>query len=197
MYFRNVRKIHARIDSKGIFGSSRVWHYRLLNKAELIDMDTPTKVLGLNMVRWTLSGFIWLVNWNLNLQWLTFKDAEILEFTRHSAEEETQVFRDVVVYLCAAWISTPNTITFERAENTCLSLTVCACSVTLVMSNFLHPMHCSPLGSWIHGILQTRILEWVAMLYSVESSPPRDQTCNSCIAGGFLTAEPPGRPTFP
>lgn len=43
--------MHARIDSKGIFGPSQVRHYRLLNKAEFIDMDTPTKVLGLNMVR--------------------------------------------------------------------------------------------------------------------------------------------------
>ena len=145
-----------------------------------------------NFKRLYLTGYL-----KLELAMAYCSKTQILEFTWHSAEEEIQVFRDVVVYLCASWISTPNTITFERAENTCLSLTVCACSVTLVMSNFLHHMYCSPLGSWIRRILQTRILEWVAMLYSMESSPPRDRTCNSCIAGRFLTAEPPGRPAFP
>ena len=42
-------------------------------------------------------------------------------------------------------------------------------------------------GSSIHGILQVRILEWVAILFSRESSQPRDQTWVSCIAGRFFT----------
>ena len=37
------------------------------------------------------------------------------------------------------------------------------------------------------GILQARILEWVAMPSSRESSQPRDQTQVSRIAGGFFT----------
>ena len=36
------------------------------------------------------------------------------------------------------------------------------------------PMDCSLLGSTVHGILQARILEWVAMPSSRESSGPRD-----------------------
>ena len=48
-------------------------------------------------------------------------------------------------------------------------------------------MDCSPLGSSVHGILQARILEWVAISFSRESSQPRDQTQVSCIAGGFFT----------
>ena len=39
-----------------------------------------------------------------------------------------------------------------------------------------NPMDCSPPGSSIHGILQTRILEWVAISFSRESSQPRDRT---------------------
>jgi len=35
---------------------------------------------------------------------------------------------------------------------------------------------CSLLGSSVHGIFQARILEWVAMPFSREFSPPRDQT---------------------
>ena len=47
-------------------------------------------------------------------------------------------------------------------------------------------MDCSPLDSSVHGILQTRILEWVAIPSSRGSSWLRDQTCVSCIAGGFF-----------
>ena len=48
-------------------------------------------------------------------------------------------------------------------------------------------MNCSPSDSFIHGILQARILEWVAISSSRSSSWPRDQTWVSCIAGGFFT----------
>ena len=42
-------------------------------------------------------------------------------------------------------------------------------------------------GSSVHGILQARILEWVAMPFSRRSSPPWDQTQVSGIVGGFFT----------
>ena len=41
-------------------------------------------------------------------------------------------------------------------------------------------------GSCVHGILQARILEWVAMPSSRESSQPRDRNLVSHIAGGFF-----------
>ena len=48
------------------------------------------------------------------------------------------------------------------------------------------PMDCSLPGSSVHGILQARILEWVAIFFSRGSSRPRDQTQVSRIAGrGF------------
>ena len=49
------------------------------------------------------------------------------------------------------------------------------------------PMNCRPQNSSVHGILQRRILEWVAIPFSRESSQPRGQTQVSCIAGGFFT----------
>ena len=55
-------------------------------------------------------------------------------------------------------------------------------------------MDCSLTGSLAHGILQARILEWVAMPSSRGSFGPRDQTRVSCIAGIFFTAELPGKP---
>ena len=49
------------------------------------------------------------------------------------------------------------------------------------------PMDCSPPGSSVHGILQARILEWVSISSSRGSSPPRDRTWVSCIAGQLFT----------
>ena len=45
------------------------------------------------------------------------------------------------------------------------------------------PMDCSPPGSSVHGILQARVLESVAILFSRGSSRPRDPTWVSCTAG--------------
>ena len=66
-----------------------------------------------------------------------------------------------------------------------------------VKSDSLQPHGLSPPGSSVHGILQARILEWIAIPFSRESSQPRDQThvsCVSCIASGFFPAERPGKP---
>ena len=46
----------------------------------------------------------------------------------------------------------------------------------------------------VHGILQARILEWVAFPFSKGSSQPRDQIQVSCIVGDSLPAEPQGKP---
>ena len=54
-------------------------------------------------------------------------------------------------------------------------------------STLCDPMDYNPPGSSVHGILQARILEWVAMSSSRGSSQPRDWTWISCIAGGFFT----------
>ena len=49
------------------------------------------------------------------------------------------------------------------------------------------PMDCSPPGSSVHGILQARILDWLAISFSRGSSRPSDWTQVSCIAGRFFT----------
>ena len=58
------------------------------------------------------------------------------------------------------------------------------------------PMDCSPPGSSIHGILQARVLEWVAISFSRESSRPRDRTKVSLIVGRRFPSEPPGKSSF-
>ena len=49
------------------------------------------------------------------------------------------------------------------------------------------PMNYSPRDSSVHGILQARILEWVAIFFSRGSSQTRNQTHVSCIVGRFFT----------
>ena len=46
---------------------------------------------------------------------------------------------------------------------------------------------CNPMVYTVHGILQARILEWVAYPFSSRSSRPRNWTRVSCIAGNFFT----------
>ena len=73
----------------------------------------------------------------------------------------TRAGRDPFIYMCVL------------VAQSCLSL--------------CDPMDCSPTGFSVHGILQARILEWVAIPFSRGSSWPRDQTLVSCIAGRFFT----------
>ena len=63
-------------------------------------------------------------------------------------------------------------------------LCVCACvhvhaQLCLTLCD---PLYCSLPGSSVHGILQARILEWVAMPSPRGPSPRRDQTCISCVS---------------
>ena len=59
--------------------------------------------------------------------------------------------------------------------------------VTLSCLTLCDPMDCRLPGSSVHGILQARILEWVAISFSRESSRPRDPIQVSGIAGRFFT----------
>ena len=56
------------------------------------------------------------------------------------------------------------------------------------------PTLCNPMDCTVHGILQARILEWVAFPFASGSPQPRDRTQVSHIAGRFLPAEPQGKP---
>ena len=62
---------------------------------------------------------------------------------------------------------------------------VCVLAVQLCPT-VCDPMDCSRPGSSVHGILQARILEWVAIPFSTESFWSRNRTEVSCIAGRFF-----------
>ena len=57
---------------------------------------------------------------------------------------------------------------------------MCWCSVTKSCQSFCDPMDCNPLGSSVHAIFQSRILEWVAISFCRGSSRPRHPTHISC-----------------
>ena len=62
----------------------------------------------------------------------------------------------------------------------------CCCLVIESCLTFCDPMDCSLTGLSVSGILQARILQWVAIPFSRVSSQPRDQTQVSHTAGRFL-----------
>ena len=74
----------------------------------------------------------------------------------------------------------------EKSFSICLRVSGFLCCTCLWP--YLCPALCNhnPPGASVHGILQARILEWVAISYSQGSCWPRDWTYISCTAGGFF-----------
>ena len=71
----------------------------------------------------------------------------------------------------------------------CVCVCVCVCVHVCIQAKLLQfcltfcdPMDCTLPGSSVHGILQARILQWVAMPCSRGSFRPRDQTHISCVS---------------
>ena len=57
-------------------------------------------------------------------------------------------------------------------------------------------MDCSLPGSSVHGILQARILEWVAISFSRDLPDPGIEPASPALAGGFFTTSHRGNPLF-
>ena len=79
------------------------------------------------------------------------------------------------------------------SQSVCSSLLFCSTKLCPTLYNSMgvlviqllpalcNPMGCSLPGSYVHGVLQARTLEWVSSSFSRESSPPRDP--NHTVAG--------------
>ena len=57
-----------------------------------------------------------------------------------------------------------------------------------------NPMDCNPPGSSVHGILQIRILEWVAMVSAVDPTNSWIESRSTALQADSLPSEPPGKP---
>ena len=86
---------------------------------------------------------------------------------------------EIKVYWMNTWV---NIIKADDHQIECYVYLVAQSGLTLC-----NPIDCSPPGSSVHGIPQTRILEWVAIPFSRGSSWPRNQIQVSYIAGRSFT----------
>ena len=68
------------------------------------------------------------------------------------------------------------------------------CLVVLSWPALCDFMDCSPPGFSVHGILQARIVEWIAIPFCRGSSRPRYQIWSPALQVDFLPCEPPGKP---
>ena len=84
---------------------------------------------------------------------------------------------------CVSVMNQPPFLTSKIYIRACSSILLCVCTSESLQSSpaLFDPMDCSWSGSSVHGILQARILEWVAMPASRGSSRPRDRTHVSYI----------------
>ena len=110
------------------------------------------------------------------------------------------------ISVAEAWIQThlPNTITCH--QNFLLGNQAASCVISFRRAQDFHvtgekvkvtqlcPAFCDPMDYTVHGILQAKILEWVAIPFSRGTFPTQDRTQVSCIAGRFFTTEPPEKP---
>ena len=65
--------------------------------------------------------------------------------------------------------------------------------VTQLPQTLWDPMDCGLPSSSVHGVLEARTLEWVAISFSRGSSPPRDRTQVSGLYADSLSAKPQGK----
>ena len=79
----------------------------------------------------------------------------------------------------------------DKNANTCVCVCVCMKKVKVAQSC---PTLCNCMNYTVHGILQARILKWVAIPFSRGSSQPRDRTWVSPLQADSLPTEPPGKP---
>ena len=70
----------------------------------------------------------------------------------------------------------------KNRHTLCVCVCVCVCTVVQFCPTLFDPMDYSLPGSSVHGIFHARILEQVAISYSMGSSQPRNQTRISCIS---------------
>ena len=73
-----------------------------------------------------------------------------------------------------------------------MNSSICGCAQSCMM--LCDPMNYSLPGSSVHGILQARILEWVAISSFRDHTNPGMEPASPALAGGFFTTEPPEKP---
>ena len=108
-----------------------------------------------------------------------------------------EIYREVHLHMCVYHWDNNCVVHFVTPADTChwaaaASGTanqwqrLCVCSVVLSCPTLCDPMDCTLPGSSVHGIFQTRILEWVAISFSRGSSWPKVISSISCVGRWIL-----------
>ena len=91
-------------------------------------------------------------------------------------------------------------LTFSNSSfegpNMLLSFHCCCYLVAKSCQTLCSRMDCSPPGSFIYGISQARILEWVAISFPEDLQDSRIEPVSPALAGRFFTTEPPRKLLF-
>ena len=89
--------------------------------------------------------------------------------------------------LSPCWEKGKHTFQFIISPTLLVQVVIVVVLVTQSCPTLCDPTDCSPPGSSVHGILQARVLEWIAVPFFRGSSWPRDWTWISWVAGRFFT----------
>ena len=164
---------------------NKCWMCSVLGKTYESDLPQKQKLAGCYQTeginsspKWYESGLETILNWKHLSNQQPQKKKCYLKLSRTSRKYSCHLpSSEKVSFLKEDWPSAQESI--NSAPFMCVSHSV--------MSSFCNPMDRSPPGSSVHGILQARILGWVAISISSRYDRPRDQTQVSCIVGRFFT----------
>ena len=149
-----------------------------MNEAENLNMHDQGEIKATKMSPLRLTCSLALPSSHMDRKWR--------RFLRFQCSYPPRKPDPVMVLSLASWIRNSSS-DGEWAGVLASSFSQCVL-VTQSCPTLCNPVDCSPPGSSVHGILQARILEWVAIPFSRGSSQPRDWTGISCIADGLFTS---------
>ena len=136
--------------------------------------------------------------WRATVYRVTKSRTQLKQFSTHSTHTlarslEIIILASLCILLAVFYLPLkPRALNLTPVSLILLTLRSALRSLTCVLVTqscltLCKPMDHSPPGSSLHGILQARILEWVAISFSRGSSQPKDWTQVSCTAGRCLT----------
>ena len=93
----------------------------------------------------------------------------------------------------------PGKLKSQMNNGMCLKYCMGCEKVKVLVTQSCHtlcdPLVCSPPGSSVYGILQARILEWIAIPSPEDLPNPGIELMSPALVGKFFTTEPPSKPS--